>query len=138
MLRREDVDVDDALAGIFSWVAIETPSHRPEQIGRLLDLVEAEIADLPIARRRIAGRDGRGDHLVLVYDPAGRGGKAALAMGHVDTVWEVGTRATRPIRTEGDRVHGPGIYDMKAGSYSTWPSAPSGSWRAGASSRRGP
>lgn len=111
------IDAQAVLDGILSWVEIETPSHRPDQIGRLLDLAEAAVAGLPVARRRIPGREGLGDHLVLHYDPAGQGGPVALAMGHVDTVWKVGTLAERPIRIDGDRVHGPGIYDMKAGSY---------------------
>lgn len=111
------IDTQAVLDGILSWVAIETPSHRPDQIARLLDLAEAAVADLPIERRRIPGRDGLGDHVVLHYDPAGQGGPVALAMGHVDTVWKVGTLDERPIRQEGDRIHGPGIYDMKAGTY---------------------
>jgi len=117
IIRCEDVDVDEVLSGILAWVSIETPSRRPDQIAKLLDHAETDLADLPISRRRIPGRDGLGGHLVLTYDPASQGGPHALAMGHVDTVWDVGTLAARPIRTEDGKVYGPGIYDMKAGSY---------------------
>jgi glutamate carboxypeptidase len=37
-----------------------------------------------------------------------------LVLGHFDTVWPVGTLASMPIRVEGNRAYGPGLYDMKA------------------------
>lgn len=41
--------------------------------------------------------------------------KQLLVVGHLDTVWPLGTTARRPFRVEGDRAFGPGIFDMKAG-----------------------
>lgn len=117
LLKPADVDVEELLSGILEWVRIESPSGRTDQIARLLDSVESETADSPIERRRIPGRDGRGDHLILSYNPAGSSAAPALVMDHVDTVWPVGTLDRRPIRVEGDKVYGPGIYDMTAGSY---------------------
>jgi glutamate carboxypeptidase len=38
-----------------------------------------------------------------------------LVVGHLDTVWPIGTLAARPFRIEGDRAFGPGIFDMKSG-----------------------
>jgi glutamate carboxypeptidase len=43
----------------------------------------------------------------------GKGQGSVLLLGHMDTVYPVGTAATRPVRIEGDRVLGPGVYDMK-------------------------
>jgi glutamate carboxypeptidase len=117
LLKPADINVDEILKGLLEWVGIETPSSRPDQINTLLDVAERDLGDLPINRRRVPGRDGRGDHLVLTYNPAGSNEAPALAMGHVDTVWPMGTLERRPIRSEGDRLHGPGIFDMKAGSY---------------------
>lgn len=48
-------------------------------------------------------------------DFPGRDGKPILLLGHYDTVWEVGTLAKMPCRIEDGRMHGPGIFDMKAG-----------------------
>lgn len=115
--RAADFDAQELLAGIVSWVEMETPSERPDLIDRLLDHVEARFTGLPVSMRRIPGRDGCGGQLVLTYAPGGLNGKPALLMGHIDTVWAAGTLAQRPVRREGDRVFGPGIYDMKAGSY---------------------
>jgi glutamate carboxypeptidase len=40
-----------------------------------------------------------------------------LVMGHLDTVHPIGTLATLPFRYDGGRACGPGILDMKGGSY---------------------
>src|SRR5262245_58956830 len=52
----------------------------------------------------------------------GHGGRAptppphpVMLLGHLDTVWPLGTLARRPVRIEGDVFRGPGSYDMKAG-----------------------
>jgi glutamate carboxypeptidase len=39
-------------------------------------------------------------------------GKVAI-VGHMDTVYPVGTAAARPLRVEGNTVYGPGVSDMK-------------------------
>lgn len=115
LLRPDAVDTGALLDELGRWVNMETPSERPDLVNRLTDHIESRLDGLPVTRERIAGSEGRGDHLVLRYDPAGDGGPAATVMGHIDTVWPVGTLAARPLRRDGDRLFGPGIYDMKAG-----------------------
>ena len=41
--------------------------------------------------------------------------KQLLVVGHLDTVWPLGTLASRPFHIDGDKAYGPGIFDMKAG-----------------------
>jgi glutamate carboxypeptidase len=38
-----------------------------------------------------------------------------LLLGHLDTVWPIGTLAVMPIKTVGTTLYGPGILDMKSG-----------------------
>lgn len=38
-----------------------------------------------------------------------------LLLGHLDTVWPLGTLERLPWRITGDRMTGPGVFDMKAG-----------------------
>jgi glutamate carboxypeptidase len=52
------------------------------------------------------------DHLRVDLPGAG---EPLLLLGHVDTVWEVGTLEQMPFRIEAGRAYGPGAYDMKAG-----------------------
>jgi len=83
----------------------------------MMDLVAKEVEGLPIAIERVPGRDGLGDNLVL---RAGlqNGEKAVALMSHLDTVHPVGTSARDlPVRVEGDRLYGPGVYDMKGGAW---------------------
>ena len=43
--------------------------------------------------------------------------KPVLVLGHYDTVHPVGTVERNKLRVEGDKMFGPGTYDMKAGGY---------------------
>jgi glutamate carboxypeptidase len=38
-----------------------------------------------------------------------------MVVGHLDTVWPLGTLSNRPFKVDEDRAYGPGIFDMKAG-----------------------
>ncbi len=42
-------------------------------------------------------------------------GKPILLLGHLDTVWDVGTLAEMPFQVRGGRAYGPGTFDMKSG-----------------------
>lgn len=53
-----------------------------------------------------------GDHVIASF---GIGPRQILLLGHIDTVWPIGQLEPMPIRREHGRLHGPGIFDMKAG-----------------------
>src|SRR5215211_4838537 len=52
---------------------------------------------------------------VVVRAPGGGGGGTLLLCGHLDTVTVEGMAAAHTPRVDGDRLHGRGGYDMKAG-----------------------
>jgi glutamate carboxypeptidase len=74
---------------------------------------------------RIAREDGArpkrhkqrefGDVLELHFGPSRSLQKPVLLLGHLDTVWPIGTLAQMPWRVADDRYWGPGVLDMKAG-----------------------
>jgi glutamate carboxypeptidase len=110
------LDAQEILAGIKDWVEVETPSTDAGAVNGLVTKVAAQLAQLGTKVERVAGRDGYGDH-IRARSPWGGDGKGILILGHLDTVWPTGTLARKPVRIEGDKVFGPGIYDMKSGDY---------------------
>ena len=56
-----------------------------------------------------------GDVLELRFGPRSSSRKPVLLLGHLDTVWPIGTLEKMPWRESDGRYWGPGILDMKAG-----------------------
>jgi glutamate carboxypeptidase len=56
---------------------------------------------------------GLADNLLAVFHGKGKG--RILIVAHFDTVFGPGTAAARPFSIAGDRAHGPGVGDEKAG-----------------------
>ncbi len=116
MTRAPSFNTDEILAGIRSWVEVETPTDCPEAINGLMAKIGADYTELGAAVERIPGHDGYGD-LMRVRTPWGGDGRGVLVLSHLDTVHPIGTLATMPFRIDGDIAYGPGIYDMKGGAY---------------------
>lgn len=116
MPRTEIGSSERLLDELRTWVERETPSTDPAAVNGLLDLAARELRGVGAAIERLPGRDGFGD-ILIARTPGGEGAPVVVA-GHLDTVWDHGTLAgPMPFRVEGERAHGPGIYDMKAGSF---------------------
>jgi glutamate carboxypeptidase len=56
-----------------------------------------------------------GDVLELRFEPSRSKQKPVLLLGHLDTVWSIGTLKKMPWREADGRYWGPGVLDMKAG-----------------------
>jgi glutamate carboxypeptidase len=87
-------------------VELESPTGHSEGLRGVAKRVAAEL------ERYGGSATFTGDHLRAELPGAG---KPLLLLGHVDTVWEIGTIADMPFRVEKGRAYGPGSYDMKAG-----------------------
>lgn len=58
----------------------------------------------------------RGDHIRAEWNPLGRRANGQiLVLGHLDTVYGLGTLARMPFRISRGRAYGPGAFDMKGG-----------------------
>jgi glutamate carboxypeptidase len=60
-----------------------------------------------------AEADGLPDNTVATLTGTGKG--RILLIGHIDTVFEPGTAAKRPFRTDAAKAYGPGVSDEKGG-----------------------
>jgi len=118
MTRASDqsIDLGGMIEGIRRWVENESPTRNKAAVNRMLDLIMAGLEGLPVQVERLAGRDGYADMLKL---RAGDGETSGiLVLSHIDTVHPIGTLAgALPFRRDGDRLYGPGLYDMKGGAY---------------------
>ncbi len=95
---------------ILELVAHESPSGDKPALDALADRLTRRYEGCGARVERMVNVAG-GDHLRVVW---GEGPEPPiLVLCHFDTVWPVGTLALMPIGVEGDRAHGPGIYDMK-------------------------
>jgi glutamate carboxypeptidase len=112
----QTIDVGNMIEGIRRWVESESPTRNKAAVNRMLDLVVADLDGLPVKVERLRGRDGYADMLEL---RAGEGNAPGiLVLSHIDTVHPIGTLAgALPFRRDGDRLYGPGLYDMKGGAY---------------------
>ncbi|MGO4704234.1 M20 family metallopeptidase [Microvirga sp. 2MCAF38] len=107
-----------SLDTLLTWIKTESPTDDVGGVNRMMDLVVAEMADAPVTVERISGQQhGLGDALILRAGPQ-TDEKPILVMSHLDTVHPIGTIAhDLPLRIDGDRLYGPGIYDMKGGAH---------------------
>ena len=111
-------DSEAMLAGLRPWIECESPTWDTQAVNRMMDLASAELAALGAAIDRIPGTMGLGD---CVRARFGQGdGPGLLILAHLDTVHPVGTLAQLPFRRDGAKCYGPGICDMKGGTYAAF------------------
>ena len=102
---------------IEALVAIESPSDDPAAVNRCGAELAERLEALGGSITRVSSSSA-GDHLRACFGPRrspGEGGRQLLLLGHFDTVWPVGQLARMPLKREAGRLHGPGVFDMKAG-----------------------
>src|ERR1700690_826527 len=110
------------------FVRCESPSYDKAAVDRFGAMVAREWrrrgAKVEILRQRV-----RGNHLRVELAPGGSGARGAtrrggrrganlgggqiLVLGHLDTVYPLGTIRGMPFRVAGGKAWGPGTFDMK-------------------------
>jgi glutamate carboxypeptidase len=113
LLERARAEEGAYLSTLRELVEIESPSADRVAAQRLADHLAVRLAEGDWSVER-APRADVGD-VLIARKHGGDPGDASLILAHYDTVWPVGTLAEMPWRRDGDRVHGPGVLDMKAG-----------------------
>lgn len=107
------MDLDLLLADLEELVAAESPSEDPAAVRVCAERFARMCERLAGGSSRI-GEDGR-----VRWEGggsgAGDGPAPVLILGHLDTVWPVGTLGRMPFEIGSDAVRGPGVFDMKGG-----------------------
>jgi glutamate carboxypeptidase len=95
-------------------VEIESPSQNKAAIDRMAGFFAQEFSQRG-AKVQVLSHATAGSAVVAEFWVGALGVKPILLLGHLDTVWEIGTLAEMPFQIRDGRAYGPGIYDMKAG-----------------------
>ena len=108
--RQEIVDTTRQL------VEIESPSDDKRAVDRLGQFLGEKFSALGGGVQFHRTTDF-GDHLQVDFPIASgkRAGGPILLLGHIDTVYPIGTLANMPCRVADGRLWGPGTLDMKSG-----------------------
>jgi glutamate carboxypeptidase len=97
-------------------VLVESPSDNKEAVDFCARCAASEAKALG-ARVTLHTRRQFGVIVEARFGPRSRaaGPRPILLLGHLDTVWPLGTLKTMPCRLARGRLFGPGVLDMKAG-----------------------
>lgn len=88
----------------------QSPTIRKEYVEKCADAIQELMRQrLGIEPTAVYPQQERGRHM---YYKIGEGRPKALMIGHYDTVWNI---ADLPLKREGNKLSGPGVYDMKYG-----------------------
>ncbi len=102
---------------LSEWTRVESPTRNANAVNAMMDLLVSGIDPDTAEVERVAGRDGLGDSVILRAGPRNER-EPILVLSHLDTVHPIGTaEKDNPVRRDGDRLYGPGVYDMKGGAY---------------------
>jgi glutamate carboxypeptidase len=99
---------------IAELVGVESPTEDRVAVNRCVHLLEQWIETTGGKSRRSKQRSV-GDVLVGSFGPVRTAAKPLMLLGHLDTVWPLGTLRKMPFRLRAGRAWGPGVLDMKAG-----------------------
>jgi glutamate carboxypeptidase len=101
------------IADLEQLVEIESPSSDKAAIDGLGTALAGKLEKLGASVHIHSAREF-GNHVQADF-AGGKSGKPVLLLGHIDTVWDIGTLKEMPFRVAGGRIWGPGVLDMKAG-----------------------
>ena len=110
-LRFCEAQLDRTVQTIETLVRLESPSTDKAAVDRCGAALAAMLREAGAAVERLPQAQ-RGDHILARLEGVG---EPVLILGHFDTVWPIGTLERMPVRRDGDRLFGPGTFDMKAG-----------------------
>jgi glutamate carboxypeptidase len=95
-------------------VEAESPSDDKAAVDGAVRLAAGWAEELG-GRAKLHKQKAFGDALEVRFGMARGGRKPVLLLGHLDTVWALGTLKKMPWREQDGRFWGPGVLDMKCG-----------------------
>ncbi len=103
--------IEEIVALTTTFANLESPTSDKPHVDTFGNAVEETLRNLGATVERIP-RELVGDIRIARWNTQANG-KPLVFFMHMDTVWPLGTLAERPVHVEGDRLIGPGTWDMK-------------------------
>jgi glutamate carboxypeptidase len=114
ILRNVETKREWIRSNLHDLVCQESPSDDRLGVNSANAMVQDFARDLG-GRAKHHKQNDFGDVLELHFGPQSSSQKPVLLLGHLDTVWPLGTLKTMPWRDANGKYWGPGVLDMKAG-----------------------
>ena len=102
--------LDEYLQRLEHYVNCDSPSGCKEEMDRMSAGLVKEFEAIGCSVTAHDKPNGK-----LLECRLGSGSRQILMLGHMDTVFPLGTVAERPFTRKGDKLYGPGVLDMKSG-----------------------
>ncbi|MEY9942067.1 M20 family metallopeptidase [Streptacidiphilus sp. MAP5-3] len=117
--RHVQARYDGFLADLARLVSVDCGSWNAEGVNQVADFCADRLASLGFTVTRTPARADDGRPLGDIVVARRRGdlphGRRILLLAHMDTVYDDGTAASRPLRIEDGIAYGPGVTDDKGG-----------------------
>lgn len=104
----------EIIESIRQLVELESPSDIKQSVDRVGTVLASRFGELG-GKIKVHFAEKFGNHLQVDFRAPGDKRKPVLLLGHMDTVYPIGTISKMPCRVSKGRVFGPGVLDMKAG-----------------------
>src|SRR5579859_6621272 len=112
-LRYFEARQEQIVQTIREFVEIESPSDNKPAADRMGAFLAGSFEAVG-GHARVHQAEDYADSVQIDF-PGRDKRKPVLLLGHFDTVYPLGTLATMPCHVAGERMHGPGVLDMKSG-----------------------
>ena len=112
-----DTEADSLLSTVIDWASINSGSGNAEGLNQVADRISQLFESLrpDEFEREITTLDSGEPRPLLVFKKRSRLPKQVLLFGHFDTVYGPEHPFQKVQVEDGNRLHGPGVCDMKGG-----------------------
>ncbi len=112
LLKRIEAKHDKMVSFLETLVNIDSGNDCPEGVAKVARIVGGKLQEMKFDVEYL---DYPGACTHLLAHKKGTGDKEVMIIGHMDTLFPVGTAAARPFTIRDDKAYGPGVLDMKGG-----------------------
>lgn len=105
---------EEIISDLAHFVKIESPSTSPSHLFYAYHFLIEKMDELDFYTNWVPGKNS-GGYLYARPKIIANRDKYQLLIGHTDTVWPIGSLEKMPLLIKGNKISGPGVYDMKAG-----------------------